>query len=129
MIRSERWPTMNSSGETSGAEPLSLRERTANATTAHIRKELAPVITTLEKNQEELQSCTRQTKLLLEMQQQPWRKAGAMLWGMVMGALIFAFLQPRVKHSSNACTLGSKVLTEWSTLSAAERAVIEKIIE
>ena len=120
---------MSSSGETSGAKPLSLRERTANATAAHIREELAPVIRALEENQAEIQSCVRQTSLLLDMQRQPWRKASAMLWGMVVGALLFAFLQPRVKHANNACTLGSEILTQWSTLSASERAVIEKIVE
>lgn len=120
---------MSSSAETLDAKPLSLRERTANATAAHIREELAPVIRALEENQEELQSCVRQTNVLLDMQQQPWRKAGTMLWGMVVGALLFAFLQPRVKHSNNACTLGSEILTQWSTLSASERAVIEKIVE
>ena len=120
---------MSSSGETSGAKPLSLRERTANATAAHIREELAPVISALEENQEEIQSCVRQTSLLLDMQRQPWRKASAMLWGMVVGALLFAFLQPRVKHANDACTLGSEILTQWSTLSASERAVIEKIVE
>ena len=81
---------MSSSGETSGSKPLSLRERTASATAAHIREELAPVINALEDNQAELQSCVRQTNLLLDMQQQPWRKAGTMLWGMVVGALLFA---------------------------------------
>ena len=35
---------MSNSGETSGSKPLSLRERTASATAAHIREELAPVI-------------------------------------------------------------------------------------
>ncbi len=120
---------MSNSGETSGAKPLSLRERTANATAAHIGEELAPVITALKDNQEELNSCLRQTSLLLDMQQQPWRKAGTMLWGMVVGALLFAFLQPRVKHANNACTLGSEILTQWSTLSTSERAVIENIVE
>lgn len=120
---------MSSSGETLGAKPLSLRERTANATAAHVREELAPVISALEENQEELQSCVRQTSLLLDMQRQPWRKASSMLWGMVVGALLFAFLQPRVKHSNTACTLGSEILTQWSTLSASDRAVIEKIVE
>ena len=120
---------MSSSGETSGSKPLSLRERTARATAAHIREELAPVINALEDNQAELQSCARQTNLLLDMQQQPWRKAGTMLWGMVVGALLFALLQPRVKHANNACTLGSEILTQWSTLSASERAMIEKIVE
>ena len=120
---------MSSSGETLGAKPLSLRERTANATAAHVREELGPVVRALEENQEELQSCVRQTSLLLDMQRQPWRKASAMLWGMVVGALFFAFLQPRVKHSNNACTLGSEILTQWSTLSASDRAVIEKIVE
>lgn len=119
---------MSSSGETSGSKPLSLRERTASATAAHIREELAPVINALEENQAELQSCARQTNLLLDMQQ-PWRKAGTMLWGMVVGALLFAFLQPRVKHTNKACTLGSKILMQWSALSASERAVIEKIVE
>lgn len=120
---------MSSIGETSDSKPLSLRQRTANATAAHIREELAPVIRALEENQEEIQSCVRQTNLLLDMQQQPWRKASSMLWGMVVGALLFAFLQPRVKHANNACTLGSEILTQWSTLSASERAVIEKIVE
>ena len=120
---------MSTSGETLGDKPLSLRERTANATAAHIREELAPVIRALEKNQEELQSCVRQTSLLLDMQQQPWRRASSMLWGMVVGALLFAFLQPRVKHSNNACTLGSEILSQWSILPASERAVIEKIVE
>ena len=120
---------MSSSGETSGSKPLSLRERTASATAAHIREELAPVINALEDNQAEFQSCVRQTNLLLDMQQQPWRKAGTMLWGMVVGALLFAFLQPRVKHTNKACTLGSKILMQWSALSASERAVIEKIVE
>ena len=120
---------MSSSGKTLGDKPLSLRERTANATAVHIREELAPIINALEDNQAELQSCVRQTSLLLDMQQQPWRLAGSMLWGMVVGALLFAFLQPRVKHANNACTLGSEVLTQWSTLSASERAVIEKIVE
>ncbi|MDE2826255.1 MAG: hypothetical protein OXL40_02955 [Bacteroidota bacterium] len=120
---------MSSSGETLGANPLSLRERTANATAVHIRAELAPVIRALEENQEVLQSCVRQTSQALDMQQQPWRRASSMLWGMVVGALLFAFLQPRVKHSNNACTLGSEILTQWSTLSASERAMIEKIVE
>ena len=35
---------MSSSEETSGTKPVSLRERTANATAAHIGEELAPVI-------------------------------------------------------------------------------------
>ena len=120
---------MSSSEETSGTKPVSLRERTANATSAHICEELVPVIRALGENQEELQSCVRQTSLLLDMQRQPWRKASAMLWGMVVGALLFAFLQPRVKHGNNACTLGSEILTQWSTLSASERAVIEKIVD
>jgi hypothetical protein len=120
---------MSSSGETLGAKPLSLHERTANATAAHIREELGPVIKAMEDNQEEIQSCVRQTSLLLDMQRQPWRKAGIMLWGMVVGVLLFAFLQPRVKHANNACALGSEILTQWSTLSASERAVIEKIVD
>lgn len=120
---------MSSSGETSGSKPASLRERAASATAAHIREELAPVIRALEENQEVLQSCVRQTNLLLDMQHQPWRKASSMLWGMVVGALLFAFLQPRVKHSNNACTLGSEILTHWSALSASERAVIENIVK
>ena len=120
---------MSISGKTLGDKPLSLRERTANVTAAHIREELGPVVRALKENQEDLQSCVRQTSLLLDMQQQPWSKASSMLWGMVVGALLFAFLQPRVKHSNNACTLGSEILTQWSTLSASDRAVIEKIIE
>ena len=40
---------MSSGQETSGAKPVGLRERTANATSAHIREELVPVIRALGK--------------------------------------------------------------------------------
>ena len=93
----------------------------------HIRKELAPVLEALKENQMDLQSCVRQMKVLLRVQQEPWKKAGTMLWGIVLGALLFALLQPRVQYTHDACALGSKIMAASSTLSDSERALIERI--
>ena len=66
-------------------------------------------------------------KMLLHVQQEPWKKAGTMLWGIVLGALLFALLQPRIQHTHDACALGNKIMAASSTLSDSERALIERI--
>ena len=109
------------------SKPGSLRDRAQKASTDHIRKELAPILEALKGNQMDLQTCVRQMKMLLHVQQEPWKKAGAMLWGIVLGALLFALLQPRVQHTHDACALGSKIMAASSTLSGSERALIERI--
>ena len=109
------------------SKPRSLRKRTEKATTDHIRKELAPVLAEIKTNQVELQSCAQQMTRLLHLQHEPWRKAGAMLWGVVMGALIFALLQPKITHTNHACTIGTRIMAAWPSLSDAERTLIEKI--
>lgn len=104
-----------------------LRARVEKTTTDHIRKELEPIIEAIQGNQRDLQSCICQMKMLLHAQQEPWRKAGAMLWGIVLGALLFALLQPRIQHTHDACTLGNKIMAAWSSLPDSERALIERI--
>lgn len=104
-----------------------LRARTEQATTSHIRKELKPVLDAIHQNQEELHSCVRQMRLLLRIQKEPWRKAGAMLWGVVMGLFISGLVWSAIKHSNQTCTLGSKIMSSWSTMTDTERALIEKI--
>ncbi len=111
----------------SDSKPGSFRERAQKASTDHIRKELEPVLETLKENQIDLQTCVRQMKMLLHVQQEPWKKAGTMLWGIVLGVLLFALLQPRVQHTHDACALGSRIMAASSTLSDSERALIERI--
>lgn len=109
------------------SKPGSLRERAQKASTDHIRKELGPVLETLKENQIDLQTCVRQMKMLLHVQQEPWKKAGTMLWGIVLGVLLFALLQPRIQHTHDACALGSRIMAASPTLSDSERALIERI--
>ena len=109
------------------SKPGSLRERAQKASTDHILKELAPVLETLKRNQINLQTCVRQMKMLLHVQQEPWKKAGTMLWGIVLGMLLFALLQPRIQHTHDACALGSRIMAASPTLSDPERALIERI--
>ena len=114
-------------GEILDSKPSSLRDRAQKASTDHIRKELAPVLEALKGNQIDLQTCVRQMKRLLHVQQEPWKKAGTTLWGIVLGMLLFALLQPRVQYTHDACALGSKIMAASSTLSGSERALIERI--
>lgn len=109
------------------SKPGGLRERAQKASTDHIRKELGPVLEALKENQTDLQSCVRQMKMLLHVQQEPWKKAGTMLWGIVLGVLLFALLQPRIQHTHDACALGSRIMAASPTLSDSERALIERI--
>ncbi len=127
MIRSGHLPVTRGKGKTLDSKSNSLRERTEKATTDHIRKELAPVLAAVRQNQTEIQSCIQQISRLLHIQHEPWRKAGAMLWGIVMGALLFALLQPGITHTNHACTLGNRIMEAWPSLSGAERTLIEKI--
>ena len=109
------------------SKPGSLRDRAQKVSTDHIRKELAPVLEALKGSQRDLKTCVRQMQMLLHVQQEPWKKAGTMLWGIVLGALLFALLQPRVQHTHDACALGSKIMGTSSTLSDSERVLIERI--
>ena len=110
------------------AKPDSLRARVQKASTDHIQRELAPVLEALKENQRDIQSCARQMKTFVHAQQEPWRKAGTMLWGIVLGVLLFALLQPRLEHTHDACVLGSKIMAAWSAMSDSEQALIEKIV-
>ncbi|MDE2646268.1 MAG: hypothetical protein OXI05_10605 [Bacteroidota bacterium] len=114
-------------GEILDSKPGSLRDRAQKASTDHIRKELAPILEALKGNQMDLQTCVRQVKRLLHVQQEPWKKAGTMLWGIVLGVLLFALLQPRVQYTHDACALGNKIMAASSTLSDSERTLIERI--
>ena len=92
----------------------SLRQKVMQTTTNQLRRELAPVITALKQNQVELQLAVRQIERLLQVQQEPWRKAGTMLWGMAVGILLFALFQSEVRTGEEACSLDQKVITVLS---------------
>jgi len=129
MIHSRRsYPTKDSEEILDSKQSAGLREQVKKNTTDHIHSELAPVLEAIKQNQVELQSCVRQMKHLLDLQQAPWRKAGPMLWGIVMGVFLFALLQSQIKYSSQACSIGNKIVTTWSSLSDTERHLIEKIV-
>ncbi len=115
------------SGKVLDSKPGSLQERAQKTISDHIQRELAPVLRALNRNQTDLQSCTHQIRTFLRVQQEPWRKAATMLWGIVLGVLLYAFLQPGIQHTHDACTLGGKITAAWSALSDSERAVIERI--
>jgi len=117
----------NSNEETSSSKPKSLRERAEKATSDHIQKELSPVLEAAKRNQQDLQSCTRQMQQLLRLQNAPWKNAGAMLWGIVMGVLIYVLLQPRIEHTNQACRIGSQIVTAWPSLSESQRTMINNI--
>ncbi|MCY4158463.1 MAG: hypothetical protein OXE92_07145 [Bacteroidetes bacterium] len=110
-----------------GSKPSGLRERTEKDQANKIRRELDPLLEATKKNQTELKSCVRQIRRLLHIQQAPWQKAGAMLWGIVMGMLLFALLQQHIQHSKSACVLGTKIMTAWPSLSESERAMMEQL--
>ena len=109
------------------SKPKSLREQSGKSIADQIRSELSTVLEAVKDNQREVQMCIHQIRDLLHLQQAPWTKAGAMLWGIVLGVLLYAFLQPRIEHSNDACSLGSKIMATWTFLSESEKALIDEI--
>ncbi|MCY4233688.1 MAG: hypothetical protein OXE59_08130 [Bacteroidetes bacterium] len=120
---------MKSSVASSDSKPKSLRERAEKATSNHIQKELSPVLEAVKRTQQDTQSCARQMQQILRLQNAPRKNAGAMLWGIVMGVLIYAFLQPRIEHSNHACMIGSKIVSAWPSMSESQRTVIHTITD
>ncbi len=120
---------MKDSEEISGSKPKSLRERAEKATSKHIHKELSPVLEGIKRNQQDLQSCVQKMQRLLSLQNAPWKNAGAMLWGIVLGVLIYALLQPRIEHSNQACMIGSRIINAWPSLSESQRSVINQMTD
>lgn len=109
------------------SKPGSLRARAQKAAADHIQRELAPILKVAKDNQVDMQFCIRQMKRIQHVQQEPWRKAGTMLWGIVLGVLLFALLQPKMQHAHDACVLGDKIMMVWPALSNSERGLIKRI--
>ncbi|MCY4001586.1 MAG: hypothetical protein OXF06_00525 [Bacteroidetes bacterium] len=109
------------------SKPKSLREQSGKSIAAQIRNELSKVLEAVKENQKEVQGCVHQIRHLLHLQRAPWTKSGAMLWGVVLGVLLYAFLQPRIEHSHDACALGSKIMATWTSLSESQKALIDEI--
>ncbi len=116
------------SEEILGSRDGGLRSRINKDLANHVRNDFAPVLKSVQESQMELQTCVRQIKTLLDLQQEPWKKAGTMLWGMVLGVFLFALLQPRIQHTHDTCTLGKKIIDALPTLSEHQRSLIEKIV-
>lgn len=110
------------------SETRSLRDRYSAKTEEELRDHLATVFRDLEGTVRAMNACS----LNLERharQCRPKQMASHLLLGAVLGALLFALLQPRIATSWQACEIGQRLQVRWAELPPHQRQMLQEVLD
>ena len=110
------------------SKPKSLRERYSERTEQELRDHLATVFQDLEGTVRAMNACSLNLERHAK-QCRPKQMASHLLLGAVLGALLFALLQPRIATSWQACQLGERLQARWTELPPDQRQTIQEMLD
>ncbi len=106
----------------------SLRDRFSEKTEQELRDHLATVFRDLESTMRAMNACSLNVERHARLCR-PKQVAGLLVWGAVLGALLFALIQPPIATSWQACTIGARLQVRWGELSAHQRQTLQEALD
>ena len=106
----------------------SLRDRYSEKTEQELREHLATVFHDLESTMRAMNACSLNVERHAKMCR-PKQVAYHLLWGAILGALLFALAQPRIATSWQACQVGDRLQSRWTELSAHQRQTLQEALK